>query len=162
MDRFVQVYSPMLSMACTMQFAMHGLRDDKISPKTHVMFVHVSDLPDAAKKPRLRIDVIYPVPMEDLSEQRRRHIEQGMSFHKTPLAMAYVMVHKVPEESSPFMRPVISSCKDNPVESFQQSGSPMSSAQRRTKISGIFVSWIKSINDMAKGQRPDLFAAMEK
>jgi len=145
-----------------MQFAVLGLRDDKISPKTHIMYVHVSDLPDAAKKPRLRIDVIYPVPMEDLSEQRRSHIEQGMKFHKTPLAMAYVLVHTVPEESSPFMRPVITSCKDNPVEGFQQHDSTLSSSQKQTKISGIFASWIKTINDMAMGQRPDLFAAMEK
>ena len=160
MDRFAHVYGPMISRACTMQFAMHGLRDDKISPKTHVMFVYVSDLPVAAKKPRLRIDKMNPVPMEDLPERRRRQIEEGMSFHKT-FAIAYFLVYKVPEESSFFMHPVISSDQDNLVDSMLQSFGTLSSTQRQT-ISVITVSWIKSINDMAMGQRPDLFAAMEK
>jgi len=158
LDRFAHVYGPMVSIALSMRFSIEHLNDKRVTPRTHVMMVHMSELTDKdAAKPRLLIDKIDPKPMSELPEGHRKNLQDGLLFYQdSSKVMAYFLVFQT--AGGPFLRPIMSSYQDNPFEYSIKRMKKMSSA-KRDMFSVVVVSWIQSINDMAKGKRPDLFEA---
>jgi ribosomal protein L40E len=166
LDRVAHVYGPMISMACSMKFSIHNLNDSKVSPRTHVMMVYLSDTPspsdpsDAnakAVKRILQIDKVDLKPMTELPSGHLKNLQDGLKFYQdTSKVMAYFLVYET--AGGPFLRPIMSSYQDNPFEDSKKRLKKMSVAKRNT-VSNVSEAWIQAINDMATGKRPDLFAA---
>jgi hypothetical protein len=166
LERVAHVYGPMISRACSMKFSIHNLNNSKVSPRTHVMMVCMSDTPsppdpsDAnakAVKRILQIDKVDLKPMTELPSGHLKNLQDGLKFYQdTSKVMAYFLVYET--SGGPFLRPIMSSYQDNPFEDSKKRLKKMSAAERNT-VSNVSEAWIQAINDMAIGKRPDLFAA---
>jgi hypothetical protein len=166
LERVAHVYGPMISRACSMKFSIHNLNNSKVSPRTHVMMVCMSDTPsppdpsDAnakAVKRILQIDKIDLKPMTELPSGHLKNLQDGLLFYQdASKVMAYFLVYET--AAGPFLRPIMSSYQDNPFEDSKKRLKKMSAAERNT-VSNVSEAWIQAINDMAIGKRPDLFAA---
>lgn len=154
-ERFQFMYGPVVSMACAYANAYHHCGDARVTQQTHVMMVHLGDLPGTAKKPRLRVDKILPKRIDDLPDYFRTQMLGQLAIYPNPArTQGYFIVYQGENMDGPLMRCIISSYPDDLIDDAKKE-------ERRTLLS-LVLAWIETANDMAKGQRPDLIALITK
>lgn len=153
-ERFQYMYGPVVSMACAYEIAYHHCGDSRVTQQTHVMMVHLVDLPGSAKKPRLRIDKILPQRIDDLPDYFRTRTLGQLALYPNPArTQGYFLVYQGENMVSPLMRCIISSYPDDLIDNAKKH-------DRRTLLS-LVLAWIETANDMVNGQRPDLIALIK-
>jgi hypothetical protein len=164
LDKLSYTFGPMMAIACSMKFSIGNLNDSKVSPRTHVCKIHLSDLPKdvTAFKPRLHIDKIELELMTDLPGGHLRNLQDGFRHYpNSTKVMAYFLVYPVAQGKRPFLRPVMASYQDNPFEHSKKKLKNMTAAQR-SDLPELVDCWLDAMNEMVQKKRPDLFAAAKR
>jgi len=148
LDRFSNLFAPMLSMLLVAKHGLYRMENKRATPRTHAMMVHVSDLPDDAKKPRLRIDKVEPCAISDLSDSNQNMLESALvSYPTNATVLPFFLVYDLPK--GPFLRAVVTSFQDDQLANERMKDKKM--------VLIMLMSWIQTINSMAKGKRTDLW-----
>ena len=92
--------------------------------------------------------------LSDLPEQYRKHIEFGLSQYPSGL-FVIPYVWQVTFQGGVYMGPGMSAFEASPLLNPNM-------PKRRDHLTMEMNAWMKTINDVAEGKRPDLFRAMRE
>jgi hypothetical protein len=161
LDKFSCTFGPMMTMAFSMQLAFDHLDDSTVSPRTHVIMVRLSVLPEnvPAFKPRVKIESIQLKLMTDLPEGHLRNLQDAFRHYpRSTKGMAYFLEYPILKEHY-FLRPILVSYQDNPFKHSKMKLKKMTASQRSKLRLVVLDGWVEAINDMVLKKRPELFAA---
>ena len=154
MTRFNRYYYPMVSKILAVKVALMNQEDKTVTTRTHVVTFLLTDLPQKSKKPNLRLNGVSSMALSDLPEQYRKHIEFGLSQYPSELfVIPYVCQVKFQGGM----------CMGTGMSAF--AASPLlgpNMLKSRYHLTMEMNAWMKTINDVAEGKRPDLFRAMRE
>lgn len=154
LSRFNGYFAPLVSKILVVKFALLKLEDNAATPNTHVVVLNLSELPDDAKKPRLRLDNVGTWAMSELPAQYKSHIEHGLSQY--PRGMFVIpYIWSVNFDGGRYMGPGMSAFEANPLLDARM---PKTGAMLAMEGNA----WMKAVNDIAEGTRPDLFCAIKE
>ena len=144
----------MINKVLVVKFALLKLENNTATPNTHVVTLHLSELPQDAKKPRLRLDSVGTLVTTELPAQYKKHIEHGMR-QNPPGVFVIPYIWEVKFPGGQYMGPGMAVFEANPL---------MNEFIPKTRDSLTMQgdAWIKTINDVAEGKRRDLFHAIKK
>jgi len=153
LHRFHGYFAPILNKVLILKFALLKLENKAATFNTHIVTLHFSELPQEAKKPRLRLDDSGTLALAELPVQYRNHIEHGMrQYPRGTSVISYITQVKFPGGSH--MGPGMMAFDYDPLK-----GIPHNTREMLTLEGN---GWIQLINEVAEGKRRDLFRAIKK
>eukprot|EP00984_Skeletonema_dohrnii_P001845 scaffold613_cov140-Skeletonema_dohrnii-CCMP3373.AAC.2 len=154
--RFDAYYAPIVSKILAIQMALLKLENENANPTTHFVMLPMSELPQDASRPRLKIAKAEAMPMSDLPAQYRQHIEFGLSQYP-PGTYVIPYIWGVTFPGGEILRPGMTAYEVNPILD------PMENLPRdRAALEALGAFWMNILNDCAEGRRPDLFSAIKR
>ncbi|KAL9191447.1 hypothetical protein ACHAXT_001153 [Thalassiosira profunda] len=156
--RFNGYFGPMLSKILAAKLALLQLENKSASNETHLVVVRLTELPEEAKKPRLRLNDVGTMALADLPDPYRSHMEHGMRQNPPGLfVIPYLLEVKFSAGGTPAMRmkPGMTAFEANPLLDPRM---PKTKAHLSLEEN----SWINMINDLAEGRQEDLRRAIKK
>lgn len=148
MNRFEGYFSPIVHKILINKLALLKLVNTSATTSTHLIKLKLSGLPETTRKPRLRLDEVSTVALAELPEQYRNRMEQGLRHYPgAVLVIGYIWEIRTPDGSS--AGPGILGLDYNPL--LDENG------KTRELLEAEGDCYIKTINDMAEGNRPALF-----
>jgi len=152
--RFNGYFAPIVSKILVVKFALLKLENNAATSKTHLVVLNLSELPDDVKKPRLRLDNVGTLEISKLPAQYKSHIEHGLSsYHPGVFVIPYIWA--VHFSGGVHMGPGMSAFEANPLLNDRM-------PKTRAMLTMEGNAWMKTMNDIAEGARPDLFSAMKE
>jgi hypothetical protein len=163
LERFVSVFGPLVALLTTFNLAIHSVKDPNITPRTHLLRIHLADLLSPSIKPSLRIDKIELQAKKDLPATLKEHIDKSIRFYPDPSkAMPYILVYPHPSHAAtPFTQIVATSYEDDPFAAALERREKEGTAGTIRRLSLSSQIFIEGINEMAAGKRPDLLEAIK-
>ena len=151
--RFNAYFGPIVSKILSIQMALLNLDNN---PASHFVQLFMIELPQNAKRPRLKIGEAKAMPMSGLPAQYRQHLELGISqYPKGTYVIPYVW--RVAFTGGEYCGPGMTAYEVNPIYD------PMENLPKdRAALEALGAFWLKTLNDCAEGRRPDLFSAIKR
>lgn len=160
LHRFNGYFSPMVGKILAVKFALLKLEDDSATNMTHLITLNFSELPDDARKPRLRLNSVGALAMADLPKQYKSHIKHGLRQHPPGVfVIPYICEVSFPARGrakfAKFAKPGMTAFEANPLLDKRM-------PKTRAHLTMEGNAWIKVINDVAEGTREDLRRAIKE
>ncbi len=154
--RFNGYYAPLTSKVVVTKFALLKLENSEATPNTHLITLRLSELPKEKKKPRLRLDSVGTLALSDLPEPQRNHMQHGMSMYpRGTFVIPYIMEVEFLGGLGVHMSPGMFAFNANPLLNER-----MPKDKPTLTMEGNL--WIRLINEIAEGDRPDLFRSIKE
>lgn len=174
-ERFKNFYGPMIHCAVSVRYELYNIemkRGDASFPRNHAILVHLLDLPDTTKKPRLCIGNIEVKLMSELGLNENAD-KLRSRYSRDDNMITFVFVYEFPKVVNS-----LTPCKIQGIDAIDvlwenrgkltlinvtpYLGNP-TEAFRRSKEETLanLMPVVQAINATAKGGRPDLYKAIK-
>lgn len=136
------------------KFALLKLENNAATTNTHLVTLHLTELAQSAMKPRLRLDRVGTMAMSELPTQYSDHMKHGLRSYPTGVfVIPYIWEVLVTGGCS--RGPSMAAFEANPLLDAR-----MPKTKAMLELEGD--SWMKTINEIAEGNRRDLFRAIKE
>ena len=151
--RFTAYFGPIVNKILLIKMALLQLRNCR---NPHFGMLMITELPQEARKPRLKMSEAAAKPMSDLPPQYRQHLEFGVKQYPPGIyVIPYVLSVATP--CGNYMQPGLNAFEVNPFID------PRENLPRdKAALEALGSFWLNTLNDLAEGRRPDLFSAIKR
>ena len=163
LERFKNFYGPMVHIVVSRRcelFNMEMNRGNAPFPTTHAVIVHLEDLPESAKKPRLRLGKI---EVKLASEAGVKENADKLRSHYPTWANMITFVFQYHTKFTEAWRESLTLINITPYIPVRAYIGNKIGEVYSTKSESLaaLLEWIKAVNDTAKGERPDLYKSIK-
>lgn len=153
--RFSAYFGPIVNKILSIEMALLQLKNCR---NPHFGMLMITELPQEARKPRLKISEAAAKPMSDLPPQYRQHLEFGVKqYAPGTYVIPYVLSVATPGVYQNYTKPGLTAYEVNPFID------PRENLPRdKAALEALGTFWLNTLNDLAEGRRPDLFSAIKR
>ena len=128
--------------------------DVETMPVDHIMVVHLIDCPSESGRPQLRIDKLEPRAVTDLNEEERSSLQRDVSSkEEDEFLLPHLVSYRTRNEGYIWTSIRTNSYDFNPL---------IIGRVNQKALMGRIIAFAQGINEIAKGERQDLYEMIKK